>query len=419
MSFGGDRALLGSVTGSADGGYRRIGPVELQPSCGHPQESSSSKQRCWTVRWAALAALATLSAFVIFFHVQKAGREPDRQLMTAGVVDIQHGNGRLGNNVHQLVYGLYLAEVVGAERARLVSYGWSDQTDVLFDIPNEIPVDKAVLSQDMRNSSTSPRQQASWPCRPGDPGVPRSCREAADLACRKDGHYSSSFWFTVRPSPICEGIAAREYHGIAQAYLKPMFKAELSECLANHSGADEEEMLTIHMRGEDLWPGDEGDLDKPARNWAWRQPPCSMYEAIITEGHFKHVLVVTSPDRRNPCAEWFENANVRGMADIRVQSSTLLQDACALISATHLVTSYSTFPVAMAMLSTRLRRVYARDRFRNLLESPPYWEGIQAFTYRVPITIHLHSPYNSTYRGLNHFLLTYPVGEINETNATL
>merc|ERR1712232_482453 len=104
--------------------------------------------------------------------------------------------------------------------------------------------------------------------------------------------------------------------------------------------------------GLDIVPEDMASDGTPAFHWAWQQPPCSMYEKIIQEGNFQRVLVVTSPDRRNPCVRWLQSFGAQRSIDVRTQSSDFwLWDMCYLLNARHLALSYSSFADFSALLS--------------------------------------------------------------------
>merc|ERR1712079_16539 len=112
-----------------------------------------------------------------------------------------------------------------------------------------------------------------------------------------------------------------------------------------------------------------------------------MYERIIQDEGYSHVVVVTSPDRRNPCVRWFQEFATRSTVKIDIETTSLMEAACRLASARNLVLSYSTFPESMAMVSNRVRRVYSREHFQghSILDCK-MWPGTTLHKYTVPVS---------------------------------
>merc|ERR1719203_2091800 len=136
-----------------------------------------------------------------------------------------------------------------------------------------------------------------------------------------------------------------------------MMSPELKTC-ADSDGPEGsgDDLLTVHLRGDDLWAPENASAaiweKQPSTPYVWGQPPCRMYEKILldTKGKYRHLLLVTSPDRRNPCIQSIQDLGRKQGFSVRVQSGSLLQDSCALLQARHLVVSFSTLPESLAFL---------------------------------------------------------------------
>lgn len=109
--------------------------------------------------------------------------------------------------------------------------------------------------------------------------------------------------------------------------------------------------LVMHMRGGDIMLPSTPSNTHP-------QPPCSFYEDVMEHGNdgmaFQRALLVTQ-DFRNPCVKRMRQKYV---GRLTVQSSSIHDDACALISATSLAISSSTWGSALARLNPNLRNLY-------------------------------------------------------------
>jgi len=309
--------------------------------------------------------------------VQKGGgsgnfRVQEQPEPAGRVVAIFPSSGRLGNNLHELLHGLYFAKQIHATHIEL-GQELGQMPEIMafpesraFDIPETdemrwapIPEECSVLPEDVSN------------------------------------RWSSGFW-----TEHCEA-SADAYRGIGLQMVRPLFRPALAACAEGSTdGENPDETLTVHLRGDDMWGVDElkggvTELDMASipNHWLWNHPPCSMYKKIITDWGFKHVVLVTSPDQRHPCIKWpwFQDRANEGAFTFRVQSSTLLNDACALLRARNLVLSFSTFPEAMALLSTRVKRIFSRERFQeHSVMDGNGWEGVTVHQYVVPVNEYNH-----------------------------
>eukprot|EP00438_Fugacium_kawagutii_P013169 Skav223275 [mRNA] locus=scaffold3424:196306:197550:+ [translate_table: standard] len=308
------------------------------------------------------------------------------------------GNGRLGNNIGQLLHGIAFARRIHADKVQLVASG--GQIPQIFDLKD--------LTLDLT---------------PGDQHgvIPKECNEAAQGSrMNKDPNtYASGFWTTR-----CAGVPGSEYHALALEYMWPLLKPEIKTCIEQVDDSAEKR-LTVHLRGQDLWGMGEFDLvaKKPlntsvgAHHWLWSNPPCSMYAKVIQEEGYSEVLVVTSPDKRHACIPWFEQlpARLNSTLKVTIQAGSLADDFCALVRARNMVVSFSTLSNAAAVLSKQLKRIYVRNFAANSMLNCNLWPEVSLVRYDMKITEQHHEPYNNTYAGVIEWFQTYKEDQIHRT----
>eukprot|EP00930_Biecheleria_cincta_P039985 TRINITY_DN27433_c0_g1_i1.p1 TRINITY_DN27433_c0_g1~~TRINITY_DN27433_c0_g1_i1.p1 ORF type:complete len:503 (-),score=62.19 TRINITY_DN27433_c0_g1_i1:14-1489(-) len=326
----------------------------------------------------------------------QAAAEPTMVKVFAG------GNGRLGNNIGQLLHGLMFATLIHADKVELNAEG--GQLKQVF------KVRKTVLDLPVSGNERGT--------------IPKECKSAADASKQrgKQGLYASGFWTTR-----CDRVKAREYHDLALEHIWPLLQPPVKACLEDVAEPGAEKQLTVHLRGNDLWdmgefeekPKHSIDLNRGAHHWLWAQPPCSMFEKIVREEGYTSILVVTSPDKHHACVPWFEEMKERTGLNVKViiQAKKLAEDFCALAKAENLVLSFSTLSNAAAIMSKRLRRVYVREFALNSLMNCNVWGDVTLTQYSMPISEGNHKPYNNTYAGVIEWFQTYPASEINKKTA--
>ncbi len=131
--------------------------------------------------------------------------------------------------------------------------------------------------------------------------------------------------------------------------IQKIFKEEISPNIKflNEKNIDED-TLVIHIRSGDIFT-------LPVKNYF--QNPINFYIQIASK--YKKVLVVTSEDMLNPVCEELKKIN-----NIEFQSSSFENDFNTLYSAKNLATSgVGTFPIAAALLSTKLENFYYTDLY--------------------------------------------------------
>ncbi|MBC8442879.1 MAG: hypothetical protein H8D80_01680 [Proteobacteria bacterium] len=142
----------------------------------------------------------------------------------------------------------------------------------------------------------------------------------------------------------------RERREILQNYIFPHLKLVDSDSVSDDT-------LVIHIRSGDIFGG------WTHKNYA--QPPLSYYKKIIEEEKPSDVLIITQPDKRNPCIKkllsWDSN--------IKVQCGTLREDVSAILKARKLVIGFGTFGWMLSMLSGRIHNLYCPTVCTDLFDS--------------------------------------------------
>ncbi|MEG4492376.1 tetratricopeptide repeat protein [Microcoleus sp. D3_18_C4] len=139
-----------------------------------------------------------------------------------------------------------------------------------------------------------------------------------------------------------------------------------------------ERTLVIHIRSGDVFSNFNVHP-------LYIQPPLSYYQKIIEHGNYQDIVVVTEPDRLNPC---IDELLIRYNA--RVQSNSLEEDVNTILSAKHLVIGQGTFGNNLSMISPNLQKLYcpfflhySHDHLFHIAEELPY----QTIFARLPFYI--------------------------------
>lgn len=142
----------------------------------------------------------------------------------------------------------------------------------------------------------------------------------------------------------CKGVEREDYRRAMLRYLKPRLNdATRKACAAESHGFSG---LTIHLRSGDLL-----QMDHKQSQFL----PCAFHELAIAAGNHTQVRIVTEADMAHPCL-----ASLRyGHADklVEVQSRSIQEDACAIMTAKHLEFGDSTFAQVLEMMNENVRDV--------------------------------------------------------------
>jgi len=236
-----------------------------------------------------------------------------RQSMYNDSVVVSRWFGRIGNNLHQIVYAIFTAKLAGKERVTPPRGGPMRQ---LFDLPESITIEP--------DSEFRTRVSCSF----------------------RDERY-----YYVH----CMGAARADYTKVVQEYLVPHLNSAARYACQREASSSKHE-LVVHLRSGDL-------LNSTHKKSA--MAPCSFFDVLINREHgFRQVRIITEPDHRHPCLRSIANTSV----NITVQSVSLAADACAFMHADHLAMGAdSTFSVALSWFNTRPVTIY--DPFGKCLRA--------------------------------------------------
>eukprot|EP00928_Gymnodinium_smaydae_P027068 TRINITY_DN21053_c0_g1_i1.p1 TRINITY_DN21053_c0_g1~~TRINITY_DN21053_c0_g1_i1.p1 ORF type:complete len:675 (-),score=30.28 TRINITY_DN21053_c0_g1_i1:94-2118(-) len=293
--------------------------------------------------------------------------EEDPQQRT---IAITSWSGRVGNNLLQLANALIVARRIGAVSVRTPQGGAVRE---LFDLPTVLSVGTDLQS------------------------LRRGCPGASAI---------SGTWLLRQPCPF---VSVQERRDALRQFVLPWMNSELARCVrrsrrssqtqtcaasCKNASIDLGPELVVHLRGGDIF-------DDAHVHQQHRQPPCALYQRIFADGirgiPFKKVIVVTERwqkrrrsnhgrnlgnrtplvDREHPClqhlfrlkqsnfaSDQLEHGDLRSslaythQPTIEFSVGSLLEDACALLRARHIVVSFSTFSGALALMSSAVQRIY-------------------------------------------------------------
>jgi hypothetical protein len=137
-------------------------------------------------------------------------------------------------------------------------------------------------------------------------------------------------------------------HVIAQ-HVRPLLKPRLRQPDPQLLDGD----VVLHFRAGDVF-GQSG----PANiHRGYGQPPAAYYLAAVARERPSRVWIVYE-DTSNPAVEEVESVLRKQGVEVRTQSSQLEMDLKLLLNARCLVASFGSFCLAVAALSTRIRKLY-------------------------------------------------------------
>ena len=134
----------------------------------------------------------------------------------------------------------------------------------------------------------------------------------------------------------------------------------------------------------------------------------SYYKKIIEEVQPSDVLVITQPDKRNPCIEGLLSWD----SNIKIQCGTLREDVSSILKARKLVIGFGTFGWMLSMLSDRIHSLYCptvcTDLFDSFYHVPPFY--IKRYDFENYIKM-------GTWKNTEHqreMMMSYPTEKIGE-----
>lgn len=183
----------------------------------------------------------------------------------------------------------------------------------------------------------------------------------------------------------CLKIPVWRHRQVMQKFLRPNLGQDLLRTEARAREAWEDEaMLTIHLRGEDV-------REKPL--YQQNQPPCRMYDRILSDHSYKSVSVVK--------VGWTAcDGFIRGLGkrmNVRVHASSIVEDFAMLMRARNLAVSFSSFAMSAAILSKEIQVMYRRrdaewDSVMHSILNCALWPGVVMYEYNTTFVSYRHLP---------------------------
>jgi hypothetical protein len=228
-------------------------------------------------------------------------------------VTITNWYGRIGNNIIQIVNAILFCQANGYKTLKLPADMKS--LNKLFDIPNEIPIVKKTLDDNVK------------------------------LTCQWNPPYMH--WFFGRCMSMTKGM----FKSTLEQYLVPHFtNSTLTACHKEHLTPFMG--LTIHLRS-----GDTSRQSMHTSQTAYAS--CSFFEKVVYDQKFKDVRVVTEADLSHPCIPFLRTRLPEMGVPVHFESNSVEQDACALMNAKYIaVGSWSTFSQTLELLNDRITKSF-------------------------------------------------------------
>ena len=183
----------------------------------------------------------------------------------------------------------------------------------------------------------------------------------------------------------------REYPVISKNYIYP----NLTFVNDSPLGSD---TIVIHIRSGDNFG--EREFNKKKRDFMIDTNPISYFEQLIKM--YKNVIIVTEKDLKNPIISKLSKSY-----DIEIQSSSLENDFNTLLNAQNLASSgISTFPIAAALCSKNLKNFYHSSLINRKHLNPELLKYSDAEIHNVKIKNLKLAKSFSNYESYCEYLLT-------------
>jgi len=263
-------------------------------------------------------------------------------------VRVSEWNGRIGNHYFQVSQAIVAALFCHITRVRFpphINTGYQQQ-DGLLDMPQELILPGVDGHEDLK--------------------VPNSCPE-----------HMSQKWHHQH----CQMVPAWHHQQVMAKFLRPYLGQTLTGLVTVPRASADDGVLTIHLRSDDI-----GRYPK----YLWAQPPCSMYQKIISDIGYKTLMIVAK-DKHAACDSWLvDYGHVHGINVSRPRDVTVAGDLATLIRAKNLVLSFSSFSLASALLSKDLQVMYRRRDAKwysilHAIVNCNVWTGVTLYEYNTSL----------------------------------
>ncbi|OLQ00064.1 Deoxyribose-phosphate aldolase [Symbiodinium microadriaticum] len=245
-------------------------------------------------------------------------------------VRVSEWNGRIGNHFFQVSQAIVAALFCHITRVKFpphISTRYQQQ-DGLLDMPEELTL----------------------------PGVDRHEELKVPNSCPKQLTHK---WYHQH----CQMVPAWHHQQVMHKFLWPYLGQNLTDLVHSPQESAADGVLTIHLRADDI---------RQYGRYEWAQPPCSMYQKIMSDYGYKTLMVVAKSNpvtRRSDaaCDSWLvDYGRLHGIKILRPKDISLAGDLATMIRAKKLgigkwgrnfVLSFSSFSLSTALLSNDLQEV--------------------------------------------------------------
>lgn len=269
-------------------------------------------------------------------------------------VRVSEWNGRIGNHFFQVSQAIVAALFCHITRVKFpphISTRYQQQ-DGLLDMPEELTL----------------------------PGVDRHEELKVPNSCPKQLTHK---WYHQH----CQMVPAWHHQQVMHKFLWPYLGQNLTDLVHSPQESAADGVLTIHLRADDI---------RQYGRYEWAQPPCSMYQKIISDYGYKTLMVVAKSNpvtRRSDaaCDSWLvDYGRLHGIKILRPKDISLAGDLATMIRAKNFVLSFSSFSLSTALLSNDLQVMYRRRdaKWHSILHAIVncnVWTGVTLYEYNTSL----------------------------------
>ena len=200
----------------------------------------------------------------------------------------------------------------------------------------------------------------------------------------------------------CTGIPAWRHRQVMERFLRPNLGDKLlSAEAAGREDFEAKDTLTVHLRGDDV---------HRVQIYGVNQPPCRMYEKILSDFSYKSVTLVQVG--WTACDGLFDNLS-HTMKVFKPRGSVTKHFA-TLMRARNLVLSFSSFSISAAILSKEVQVLYRRrdamwDSLMHAIVNCAVWPGVVMYEYN---TTWAHNRLPKWAKSVDDWLQRVPVENI-------
>eukprot|EP00439_Symbiodinium_sp_Y106_P024534 s3106_g3.t1 len=262
-------------------------------------------------------------------------------------VRVSEWNGRIGNHFFQVSQAIVAALFCHITRVKFpphISTRYQQQ-DGLLDMPEELTL----------------------------PGVDRHEELKVPSSCPKQLTHK---WYHQH----CQMVPAWHHQQVMHKFLWPYLGQTLTDLVHSPQESAADGVLTIHLRADDI---------RQYGRYEWAQPPCSMYQKIISDYGYKTLMIVS---KSNPVTRRSDAACDSWLVDYGRDLATMIRAKKLGIGkwGRNFVLSFSSFSLSTALLSNDLQVMYRRRDAKwysilHAIVNCNVWTGVTLYEYNTSL----------------------------------